>query len=67
MTPLRRLLARHLLSIQLPVTIVLQIHLTSSRKVMGSYANSTLGKVLLWSVAAVVILLNILLVWTLYK
>jgi len=61
------ILSQVLLSIQLPVTIVLQIHLTSSRKVMGGYANSALGKVLLWTVAGVVIALNLLLLWSLYK
>jgi manganese transport protein len=50
-----------LLSVQLPFTIVLQIHLTSSRRVMGAYANSALGRILLWLVAGVVILLNLLL------
>jgi manganese transport protein len=50
-----------LLSIQLPFTVVLQIHLTSSRKVMGDYANSLLGRTLLWLVAGAVILLNLML------
>jgi manganese transport protein len=50
-----------LLSMQLPITIVLQISLTSSAKVMGQYANAFTGKIVLWSVAAVVIFLNILL------
>jgi manganese transport protein len=50
-----------LLSIQLPITIVLQIGLTSSGKVMGPYANTPVGKVVLWSIAAVVIFLNLLL------
>jgi len=50
-----------LLSIQLPITIVLQIGLTSSGKVMGNYANTSSGKLVLWTVAAVVIGLNLLL------
>jgi manganese transport protein len=50
-----------LLSMQLPFTIVTQIRLTSSPKVMGKYANGTGLKVLLWTVAAVVIGLNVLL------
>jgi manganese transport protein len=50
-----------LLSMQLPITIVLQISLTSSTKVMGQYANAFTGKIVLWLVAAVVIFLNILL------
>jgi manganese transport protein len=50
-----------LLSMQLPITIVTQIRLTSSPAVMGNYANSGGLKVLLWTVAAVVIGLNVLL------
>lgn len=48
-----------LLSIQLPITIFTQIYLTSSKKVMGKFANSKLDKTLLWSIAIVVTLLNI--------
>lgn len=55
------LLSQMLLSVQLPVTIVAQIRLTSSRKVMGPYANPPKLKAVLWSVAAVVIALNLLL------
>jgi len=47
------------LSIQLPVTIFLQIYLTSSKKVMGTHANSGLSKVLLWLVGLIVFGLNI--------
>jgi manganese transport protein len=50
-----------LLSMQLPFTIVTQIRLTSSRKVMGKYANGKALQALLWTVAAVVIGLNVLL------
>ncbi len=50
-----------LLSIQLPITIFLQIYLTSSRKVMGTHANSTLDKVLLLITGTVVLVLNFLL------
>ena len=48
-----------LLSIQLPITIFTQIYLTSSKKVMGKYANSTLDKILLWTIGIVVTALNI--------
>ena len=51
-----------LLSMQLPITIVTQIRLTSSPAVMGSYANGRGLKILLWTVAAAVIGLNALLV-----
>jgi manganese transport protein len=55
------LISQMLLSIQLPVTIVLQIYLTSSKKVMGKYANTVREKILLWTVALAVISLNVLL------
>jgi manganese transport protein len=50
-----------LLSIQLPWTIFLQIYLTSSKKVMGSHANTPFGAILLWSIAAIVTGLNVML------
>ena len=60
--PLRGLIvSQMLLSMQLPITIVTQIRLTSSPAVMGKYANGPGLKVVLWTVAAVVIGLNVLL------
>ena len=50
-----------LLSIQLPITIFLLIYLTSSKKVMGKFANTKIDKTLLWAIGAVVTLLNIML------
>jgi len=61
------ILSQVLLSVQLPVTIVLQIRLTSSRRVMGSYANGPVGKVLLWSVAGAVIGLNLMLLKSIFQ
>jgi manganese transport protein len=55
------IISQVLLSIQLPWTIFLQIYLTSSRKVMGSHANSLFGSIVLWVVAAIVTFLNIML------
>ncbi len=48
-----------LLAVQLPVTIFTQIYLTSSRKVMGKYANSTRLKIVLGTIAVLVTALNI--------
>lgn len=53
-----------LLSVQLPVTIVCQILLTSSRKVMGRFANSVLDNALLWGIALVVTALNLILLFS---
>jgi len=50
-----------LLSIQLPLTIFLQIYLTSSKKVMGKYANTTFSKIALWAVGLIVTGLNLML------
>ncbi len=49
------------LSIQLPITIFLQIYLTSSAKVMGQYRNSTLDQTVLWMIGIVVTVLNLML------
>jgi manganese transport protein len=48
-----------LLSIQLPITIFTLITLTSSKKVMGKYANSRTDKILLWIIGLIVTVLNI--------
>jgi len=55
------ILSQMLLSIQLPFNIFLQIYLTSSKKVMGNYANTAFTKIVLWIIAIVVTLLNIML------
>jgi manganese transport protein len=49
------------LSIQLPSSIFSLVVLTSSTKVMGKFANSAGGKLLLWFTAAIVSGLNIML------
>jgi manganese transport protein len=50
-----------LLSLQLPWTIFPLIFLTSSKKVMGKYANSPANKAILFAVTAIVTFLNIML------
>jgi manganese transport protein len=55
------LISQILLSVQLPFTILLQIYLTSSRKVMGIYVNPLSTKIILWIIAVIVIALNALL------
>ncbi len=56
-----------LLSVQLPITIFTLVYLTSSKKVMGKYANSTAGKIILWSIGIVVTVLNIALLISLFQ
>ncbi|MBW7572260.1 Nramp family divalent metal transporter [Caproiciproducens faecalis] len=53
------LISQMLLSIQLPITIFLQLYLTSSQKVMGEYKNSPLHNTLLWAVGIAVTALNL--------
>ena len=48
-----------LLSIQLPITIFLQVYLTSSEKVMGKYKNNPLTRFTLYTVGAIVTALNL--------
>ncbi len=56
-----------ILSIQLPVTIFLQIYLTSSKKVMGKYVNSKYTTGLLLFFGLVVTSLNIMLFISFFK
>lgn len=66
--PLKGLIySQMLLSIQLPITILLQLYLTSSKKVMGEYANKPFTKVVLWIIAGVVIFFNIALLASFLK
>ncbi len=53
------LISQMLLSIQLPITIFLQLYLTSSEKVMGEYKNTPLHSGLLWAIGITVTALNI--------
>lgn len=50
-----------ILSIQLPVTIFLQVYLTSSGKVMGQYKNCTSTQWILYILGGIVTLLNVML------
>ncbi len=55
------ILSQMLLSIQLPATVFTQVYLTSSKKVMGKYANSRSTTILLIALGSLVTLLNIVL------
>jgi manganese transport protein len=52
------ILSQVFLSIQLPFTIALQIYLTSSKKVMGKYANGRVLNLTLLAIAGIVTFLN---------
>jgi manganese transport protein len=60
------ILSQMILSIQLPITIFMQIYLTSSRKVMGTYANNRFTKFILCIIGAIVTLLNIILLLSVF-
>jgi manganese transport protein len=53
------IISQMILSIQLPITIFLQVYLTSSKKVMGKYVNSTASKIVLFTLGGIVAILNI--------
>lgn len=57
------ILSQVFLSIQLPFTVFIQIYLTSSRKVMGKYANSRFMFILLLIIATTVTFLNFMLLY----
>ena len=55
------IISQMMLSFQLPFTVFLQVSLTSSKKVMGEYANSKWSTFVLYAIAFIVSVLNILL------
>ena len=55
------IISQILLAVQLPITVISQIIITSSKKVMGEHANSFKVKILLFSTATIVIVLNVVL------
>jgi manganese transport protein len=57
------ILSQVFLSIQLPFTMFIQIWLTSSKKVMGEYANGRWLKIILYLITVIVTYLNIRLLW----
>jgi manganese transport protein len=61
------ILSQVFLSVQLPFTIVIQLYLTSSKKVMGKYANSRFLIGLLSIVAGIVFFLNFKLLFDFLK
>jgi manganese transport protein len=61
------ILSQMVLSIQLPFTIFMQIYLTSSKKVMGRYANSRYTAFLLIFFGLIVTVLNMLLFISFFK
>lgn len=60
------IISQMLLSVQLPITVFSQVYLTSSRKVMGEYANSTWSTILLLTLGTLVTVLNIALLVSLF-
>ncbi len=55
------IISQMILSVQLPFTIFLQLYLTSSKKVMGIYANKLSTTITISIIAAIVTVLNIIL------
>ncbi len=55
------IISQMVLSIQLPITIFLQVKLTSSEKVMGKYKNTLFTRSLIYTIGVIVTILNIML------
>ena len=53
------IISQMVLSVQLPLTVFLQVSLTSSKRVMGKYANRPWNTAFLYSLAAIVTALNV--------
>lgn len=60
------ILSQTFLSIQLPITIFSQLWLTSQKKVMGKFVNSTFSNILLFTLGAIVSALNIYLLISIF-
>ena len=61
------IISQMFLSIQLPITIFVQVYLTSSEKVMGKYKNSTFSRILLYLLGIIVTLLNVALFVSMFR
>ncbi len=61
------ILSQVFLSIQLPFTVAIQVYLTSSKKVMGKYANGRLLTGILLLITSIVTLLNFKLLYDILK
>ncbi|WP_288190322.1 divalent metal cation transporter, partial [uncultured Veillonella sp.] len=53
------LVSQMFLSLQLPITIFLQLYLTGSYSVMGIYKNRKSTSIMLWSIGIIVTVMNI--------
>lgn len=58
------IISQMILSIQLPFTIFLQVGLTSSKRVMGQYVNSRWSSFVLYTMAVIVSVLNLALLFS---
>lgn len=58
------IISQMILSMQLPFTVFLQVGLTSSKRVMGQYVNSLWSTIVLYTIAIIVTILNIMLLFS---
>lgn len=58
------IISQMILSVQLPFTVFLQVGLTSSKRVMGKYVNSRWSSFVLYAIALIVSVLNIMLLFS---
>jgi manganese transport protein len=60
------IISQMMLSVQLPFTIFMQVHLTSSEKVMGKYKNTLFSKITIFILGVIVSALNVALLISLF-
>jgi manganese transport protein len=61
------IISQMILSLQLPLTIFVQVYLTSSEKVMGKYKNSNRHKITLYVIGTIVTFLNVALLISFFR
>jgi manganese transport protein len=61
------IISQMILSMQLPLTIFVQVYLTSSEKVMGKYRNSPRHSIVLYLIGAIVTFLNLALLVSFFR
>jgi manganese transport protein len=61
------ILSQVILSLQLPFAVVPLVQFTSERARMGEFTNRAATIVLAWFTAAAIVVLNLLLIWQIYR
>ncbi len=57
------ILSQVILSLQLPFAVIPLVKFTGDKKIMGKFVNRTWVKILAWSVSAIIVVLNLFLIY----